>query len=171
MSKLYFDHCFTLDQNHRLLKKLERLGFTLRPTATEHPGGHVCRFIMFKGKVRNQYLEFVHTRPGGDAYSHPGISFGYKGPLESYFKRIKKTLPSEFVHRNYDWKADSKTRLPGWNFLTFKHLGFRTLLPWLTEYELLSANAPPTGPTRTAVTRSSAWKWKSTKRAAGSSPS
>lgn len=42
---------------------------------------------------------------------------------------------SKFLHKNYDWKKDNVTRLPGWNFVTFSSLGLPSLYTWLTEYE------------------------------------
>ncbi|MCB0392044.1 MAG: hypothetical protein KDD58_12185 [Bdellovibrionales bacterium] len=39
------------------------------------------------------------------------------------------------MHRNYEWKKDSQSRLPGWNFLRFKKTGIRSYITWLTEYK------------------------------------
>lgn len=46
-----------------------------------------------------------------------------------------KKLNTEFVHKNYDWKKDDKSRLPGWNFVNFKDTRIRSFYPWITEYE------------------------------------
>lgn len=132
-----FDHSYTNDQSHRFLKKLISLGFKKGDYDVEHPGKHFCSFIEFKNpNGNNTYLEFIHTGRGGVRMSCPGLSFGYEKNLESYFKTIKKSVyQPHFSHKNYDWKNNSKDRLPGWNFVTFKKLGFRTIEPWFTEYE------------------------------------
>lgn len=136
---IYFDHCYTQDHNHRFLAKLRKKGFTMASHKMEHPGGLLCKFIGFKASSprKIQYLEFVHTAKGNTPEKIPGVSFAAKGSVERLYHRRKnaKFLRTSFMHRNYDWKKDSKSRLPGWNFVMFKNMGFRSLWPWLTEYE------------------------------------
>ncbi|MFX3675818.1 MAG: hypothetical protein ACN6I6_02175 [bacterium] len=133
-----FDHSYTKDQSHKLLKKLMKLGFSKIKFDVEHPGKHFCSFIEFNNPIGSRtYLEFIHTGRGGSMISSPGISFGYEKNLEGYFKRLKKNCSFEpqYSHKNYNWKENSEDILPGWNFITFKKLGFRTIEPWFTEYE------------------------------------
>lgn len=137
---LYFDHSYTNDPGHRFLKQLEKLGFLLDEREVEHEGRQFCRFIMFPS-ARHQrgmtYLEFVNVKRGGKPIVKPGLSFGYRSKLERFHQRLVREgkYRSKFEHRNYDWKMDSSSRLPGWNFLMFKGLGLRGLFPWITEYE------------------------------------
>lgn len=138
MSNVYFDHCYTLDQDFKFLKKLEKIGFTLGKSIVEHPGKHICRFIHFYGNTprRFQYLEFVSVGRGGKPVKQSGISFGHKGNLEEYYKQLKskKNYSPKFDHRNYDWKTDSKSKLVGWDFVSFKKHGLSHLYPWFTAY-------------------------------------
>jgi hypothetical protein len=134
---IYFDHCYTPDQNHRFLKRLESLGFIFNPETVEHPGKAFCRFLMFpcaeiSGR-KAQYLEFVHCE--GKGYRTPGLLLGYSGSLKRFAKKLAPVLDVDFFHKNYDWKENSKDALPGWNFLTFKNLGFRTLNAYFIQYE------------------------------------
>lgn len=139
MKHIYFDHSYTVDQHHKFLKKLEGLGFRKEERHTEHPGGLICRFLMFsaESKTKRSYLEFVHTKPKGEKLKVPGLSFGWNGNLEKFHDEMVRTrkIKTEFVHKNYDWKKDDKTRLPGWNFVNFKNTGIRSFYPWITEYE------------------------------------
>jgi hypothetical protein len=132
MTKLYFDHTFTTDQNHKFLKKLEKHGFTLETKMTEHPDAK-CRFIKFNNF---QYLEFASVLDT-TKFESAGMSFGYAGKLKNFNQTLlKKGLHTKFTHRNYDWAINSKDYLPGWNFVSFQKLGFKTIYPWITEYEL-----------------------------------
>ena len=137
---LYFDHSYTPDKNHRFLKKLKKLGFTLKDEVREHPGGLICRFIMFPAQnpSKRNYLEFIHTKPNHKAKTTPGFSFGYNKGLEKLHKKMKASgkIQTQFVHRNYNWQEDRRGRNPGWNFVTFKNTGIRGLFPWITEYEV-----------------------------------
>lgn len=139
MANLFFDHCFTADPGHRFLRKLERLGFTLRSSTVEHPGKHFCRFIGFNSPAspRNfTYLEFIHVGRGGVPVRNPGLSLSTARDLEQFHRSLKRSrLRASFRHKNYDWKKDDRSRQPGWNFVSFQGLGFTTLFPWLTEYE------------------------------------
>ena len=137
---IYFDHTYTGDSGHRFLKHLQRLGFGLDPSKVEHPGKQFCRFIKFKSAVpgrKYDYLEFVWGK--AKSAGRPGFCFGYSGGLEGFHEKIlrEKKFRSEFMHKNYDWKRDSKSRLPGWNFVSFKGLKMPGLFPWFTEYEPL----------------------------------
>lgn len=129
---IYFDHTFTEDKNHKLFKKLEKLGFELDPQMVEHPGKAMCKFI----RVGEKYLEFVHVRPGGIDMKKPGFSFGATQLLR-YKKKIEKKafFKLNYDHKNYDWKENSTDYLPGWNMLTFKNVGNKSIYTWFTEYE------------------------------------
>lgn len=141
-----FDHMYTNDPHHRFHKRLEKLGFKLSENRTEHPGRQFCRFIAFQPERKSDrcYLEFVNVKKGGEKIKCPGLSLGFTGKLERLHLRLtrKTTLKPRFIHKNYDWKKDSKSRLPGWNFVTFKGLGIRGFFPWMTEYER-SPHRPP----------------------------
>lgn len=129
-----------MDQQHRFLKKLGKLGFAVSDHEVEHPGRKFCRFIFFKaqgGAREYACLEFIHTKPGGSLIRKPGLSFGFAGGLEDFHRKLKKKgrYKSKFFHKNYEWKKDSVSRLPGWNMLTFPGLGLSSLFPWMTEFE------------------------------------
>lgn len=129
---IYFDHTFTGDQNHSFLKKLKKMGFKVNDFMVKHPNAD-CRFLYF-GK--GSYLEFIHTPDENKILKRPGFSFGAKKNLEALFKKYKKSgLNCSFTHRNYNWHVNKKDYLPGWNFLEFKKIGFKTFYPWFTEYE------------------------------------
>lgn len=150
--KLKFDHMYTADSGHRFWKRLRRLGFTTSEREMEHPGKLFCRFVMFRNNMTELpvYLEFVDARDRKKPVRHPGISFRSLGQLKRHSKMLRsKGLRPKFVHKNYEWKKDNKSRLPGWNFVTFSQLGFRTLFPWITEYE------KATGRKKVAVVRHS----------------
>lgn len=134
---LFLDHTFTKDEKHQFLKKLEKSGFRLAENEVVHPGKVFCRFIYFIGNTPRtyQYLEFVHIGKGGEECSKPGISFGYRKGLKSYYDKLKRKFNVRYSHKNYEWKKDSKRILPGWNFVTFKNLKIKGFFPWITEYE------------------------------------
>lgn len=134
---LDFDHTYTNDDNYRFLKKLEKYGFKLMDSETEHPGKHFCRFIGFTENPlrRRQYIEFVKVKKNGIKITKPGVSFGCTKELKSYFEKIKDKLPAKYEHKNYNWKEDNKNYNPGWNFVTFKKVKLKGLVPWITEYE------------------------------------
>ena len=138
MKSINFDHSYTEDMGHRFLNTLGRSGFVLAKNEVEHPGKHFCRFIMFRqGSAGRVYLEFVRVGKGGKRVDRPGVSLRYGGPLKEYFKSIKsrKGIKAKYIHKNYDWKKDSKSVLPGWNFVTFLRPTFKNVYPWFTEYE------------------------------------
>jgi len=142
--KLIVDHIYTRDQNHKFLKKLEKMGFQIDPATVKHPGGLTCRFITFRDEKDGprKYLEFASVSPDPKARQIrcPGISFSTTTPigkvLERKLPQLKKHgLRFKFKHLNYEWKDGDQERGPGWNFVEFPNLGFRTLYPWITEYE------------------------------------
>lgn len=134
---IFFDHTYTNDQNHRFWKKLKKYGFNLLDQEVEHPGKAFCTFISFNGDTNRgyHYLEFVNVKKGGVKCSYPGLAFGYKKGLRVLLKKIKNKFDVKFEHKNYNWKEDNKSDLPGWNFLTFKKLKFRGITTWFNEFE------------------------------------
>lgn len=138
MNDIGFDHSYTEDMGHKFLKALGKAGFVLAENQVEHPGKQFCRFIMFRHGPGRNYLEFVHVGKGGERVDKPGVSLHYAGPLKKYFESIKKRkgLKAKYIHKNYEWKRDSKSALPGWNFVTFSRPAFKNIYPWFTEYEL-----------------------------------
>jgi len=137
MKSINFDHSYTEDAGHRFFKALGRSGFVLSENEVEHPGKQFCRFIMFKHGSGRVYLEFVRVGKGGEPIDKPGVSLRYTGPLKRYFGAIKarKDIKAKYIHKNYAWKKDSKSALPGWNFLTFLSPKFKNIYLWFTEYE------------------------------------
>ncbi len=137
MKNIYFDHTFNVDKGHQFFKQLGKMGFALEKQIVEHPGKAFCRFIKLNSASsrRVSYLEFVDVRDPKSTRRYPGLSFGYNKNLERLFHKVKSKLKCSFGHKNYEWKKDSKSRLPGWNFLTFKNTGIKGYFPWVTEYE------------------------------------
>ena len=137
MKSINFDHSYTADMGHKFLKSLGKAGFVLAENEVEHPGKHFCRFIMFKHGAGRNCLEFIHVGKGGEKVTKPGVSLRYEGPLKEYFESIRKQrgLKAQYIHKNYDWKKDNKSALPGWNFVDFRRPAFKNIFPWFTEYE------------------------------------
>jgi hypothetical protein len=135
--KIYFDHVNCEDKNHKFINTLENKGFTLSADEVEHPGKRHCRFIMFvdKNNSKFNYLEFINVGNGGVSHRRVGLSFGYRVELKKLYQSVSKKISSNFIHKNYQWKVNSKDSLPGWNFLTFKNTGMRNIYTWFTEYE------------------------------------
>lgn len=135
--KVQFDHSYTADKNFQFRKKLGKAGFFIGSHTVEHPGNVLCKFIVIagQGQDRPQYLEFIHFAKGGLETKTPGLSLGALQALEPFAQKLnRKKLKTRFTHRNYDWKTDSKNRLPGWNFIHFpEHKSH--VNTWLTEYE------------------------------------
>ncbi len=141
MKMINFDHCYTEDMGHKFFKTLECAGFTLSEHQVEHSGKNFCRFIMFNhGKTEKVYLEFVNVGKGGKRMDKPGLSLNCSGLLKKHFNIVKrqKGVAAKYIHKNYQWKKDSKSRLPGWNFITFSKPQFKNLYTWFTEYDLRS---------------------------------
>lgn len=134
---IFLDHSYTNDKNHKFLKKLEKHGFKLSENEVEHPGKQFCRFIAFTGNPLRtyQYLEFVKVKNGGYDCKMPGISFGHTKGLKNYYNKIKNKIAAGFEHKNYEWKEDSVSYLPGWNFVTFDKSIPKGIFSWFTEYE------------------------------------
>jgi hypothetical protein len=137
---LYFDHLYTNDPGHKFWNHMEKLGFVMDTRETEHPGKKFCRFVRFEGghnPHKSTFLEFIYSKSGGVPTIKPGLSFGYSRNLEGFYKKIRKDgkYKVKFGHKNYDWKVDRVSRLPGWNFMRFSSLGFSALYPWFTEFE------------------------------------
>ncbi len=158
-----FDHCYQVNPKAGIFHSLKDRGFNLDDHIVEHPGGMLCRFIRFKNRMPNdqkhdqkhdqrpyQYLEFVEvtdtaqllaTYPKGTHEAEilePGFSLISHENLASVYESQREPLnlfEPKFEHKNYDWKNDDKSPLPGWNYLTFD----KPLLPgvhvWCTEYE------------------------------------
>lgn len=138
MKSINFDHSYTEDTGHRFFNALGKAGFVLSDNKVEHPGKQFCRFIMFKsGKAGRVYLEFVRVGKSGERVDKPGVSLRYEGPLKKYFEVIKGQagVKVKYIHKNYEWKKDSKSALPGWNFVTFLDPKFKNIYTWFTEYE------------------------------------
>lgn len=138
MANINFDHSYTEDIGHKFFKALGRAGFSLSEHRMAHPGKHSCRFIMFEqAGGKKAYLEFVDVGRGGKRVNRSGISLRCEGPLKKYFDSVKKQkgVTAKYIHRNYEWKKDAKSKLPGWNFLSFAKPQFKNIYPWFTEYE------------------------------------
>lgn len=133
MSKVYFDHTYTIDNNFQLIKRMESFGFKLSEKVVEHPSSR-SRFIYLNNC---KYLEFIQfTTPVKNWWNLSGISFGVNEGLKKYSNTPRiRSLKAEYSHRNYNWIENNLDYLPGWNFLGFKKVGFRTFHPWFTEYE------------------------------------
>jgi len=136
-NNIYLDHCFNEDQGFSFYKRLEKLGFILDPLTVEHPGKAFCRFIILNSNNPRKkfYLEFANIGKGGKHENRPGLSFGYKNNLERFSQSLAGKIKTKYDHKNYDWKNNSKDRLPGWNFLLFPKSAIRSILVWVTEYE------------------------------------
>ncbi len=129
---IFFDHAYSGDQNHSFYKQLHKMGFTISEFMVKHPNSDCCFLYFGKGS----YLEFVHNPDKNKILKKPGLSFAVRNNLEALLEKYKRIgLKCVFSHRNYNWRENNKDHLPGWNFLEFKKLGFRTFFPWFTEYE------------------------------------
>ena len=130
--KIYFDHCYSLDEGHKFLKILEELGFVADHRVTEHPGV-LCKFIFFKN---NRYIEFVHKLSNTDTFTPSGFSFGYSKSLELFKEELESntSIKTDLTHKNYDWKNNDSDHLPGWDYLNFKNNVFPQLHLWFTQY-------------------------------------
>jgi hypothetical protein len=133
---LNFDHSYCVDEKFKYWKRLEKLGFNLATYEVAHPDAK-CRFIYFKDM---QYLEFLSSSYSKPLPNQSGLSFSYSGELQTLQLKYQKVgLFPELTHRNYNWQENNKDYLPGWNFLTFNKVNFRTILVWFTHYEKSSS--------------------------------
>ncbi len=136
-STLAFDHAYCADPGYSFMRRLEKLGFLRDAIQVEHPGRQFCRFITFRGDQTFplRYLEFIHLAKGGQKVECSGLSLSATSPLVKFQKRLQKQkIKSQLSHKNYAWKKDAVSRLPGWNFITFKD-SMKGIFLWLTEYE------------------------------------
>ncbi len=133
MTKIFFDHTYTIDDNFLLFKRMNELGFNISDKISAHPSLK-SRFIYFKN---GKYIEFVnYSEPIKKWWYLSGLSFGVDSSLKKFSQLSRfKHLGPAYSHRNYNWKDNNNDYLPGWNFLSFKKLGIRTFYPWFTEYE------------------------------------
>jgi len=141
------DHVYTEDQNFSFFEKLKGFGFTDMNREVEHPGKHFCQFIAFAAATRrgHQYLEFISVKEGGSRVETCGVSFGTENDLEDVFRNYlenKEKFKAKITHKNYLWKTDNISILPGWNFLVFEELRLDGILPWVTEYQSDSSRTP-----------------------------
>jgi hypothetical protein len=130
--KIYFDHCYSIDEGHNFLNILEGMGFVADHRVTEHPNV-MCKFIFFKN---NRYIEFVHKLSGSETFTPSGFSFGYSDSINTFKEELETntTLKTSLVHKNYDWKNNDNDLLPGWDYLNFENTNFPLLHLWFTQY-------------------------------------
>lgn len=140
-----FDHCFVRRFSRKKYQALDRFGFNTNVDyCVEHEGRQFCRFI----KIKNSYLEFIDIpnyrffltvlRKNNELPCGTGISFRLDSSLRYRYKMLKEGFVKygiKFIHKNYEWKKDSKSKLPGWNFLTFEREIIEGMNIWFTEYE------------------------------------
>jgi hypothetical protein len=134
---IFFDHTYTADQNFKFLKKLEKCGFKLLDQKVEHPGKAFCRFIALNGNTSRgyHYLEFVHIGVGGEKFNDIGLALGHRKGLKFFYNKIKNKFNVSFEHKNYKWKEDNDSYLPGWNYITFQKVTWRGIKTWFNEFE------------------------------------
>lgn len=143
---VHFDHTYNTVHDFNFKEQLSLAGFTLDSKTTEHPGSLLCHFVRI-GQAeladhppylefcyiqdKNAYLEEQKTDPDFDSknpaprFQIKGLSFGYSGDFRRYIEILKQSYPqitAEHTHKNYDWKTNSKDRLPGWNFVEFSKM-------------------------------------------------
>ncbi|NRA67006.1 MAG: hypothetical protein HRU19_21130 [Pseudobacteriovorax sp.] len=137
-----FDHSWNrVFDDFRYVERLNQLGFAIAPKTVEHPGSQVCKFIVFPGgqvTFPSHFLEFCLTTNEKDYlerhkrfFRGPDAERRIKGSslvlysdldLKRQQVDIQKRLPGfevKYSHKNYEWKRDSKSILPGWNHLFF----------------------------------------------------
>ena len=133
----FFDHTYIKSFTGEEYLSLGERGFILDPSEMEHPGSQHCRFIKFGLKnpsaaQKFHYLEFVHLKDfehhrkveeadAGERLTDanlliPGLSlrcaYGLKEVFESRRDELATFEPT-FIHKNYEWKKDAVTMLPG----------------------------------------------------------
>lgn len=153
--RIGFDHIYQTNRDEQTFRALGERGFILDPKCVEHPGSMFCRFIKFNtvkpttAGMGYQYLEFAEVKDDRQAHTDhptateaqlwgPGISLNADANLETAKLEIEAELADlkpKVMHKNYDWKNDNVSRLPGWNFLTFDEWVYPDTMVWCTEYE------------------------------------
>lgn len=163
----YFDHCYQKISSSEEYFNLKSHGFEVSDRFVEHEGQQICRFIKFPKRDQSssstayQYIEFAEildvaalkknydAGTSSDLLWEPGLSLGFNGGLKDFFQtqsELMQKLDAELTHKNYVWKEDSTSNLPGWNFLTFKKPVFDGIYIWGTEYEKIPGKGPATPP-------------------------
>lgn len=154
--KIGFDHCYQKIRHADDYFNLGKRGFTVEERTVEHPGKQFCRFIRFNkpaspcGGKEFHYLEFAeipdldalkatYDQPVTDRQAlEPGFSLSCNENLKQLFEFVRKQMPAyepKFEHKNYAWKEDDVSILPGWNFLMFERNLTPDIYIWCTEYE------------------------------------
>lgn len=160
---MLFDHCYQkLDTSEQYFALADR-GFSLVSDMTEHSGRQLCRFLRFEPRnpaivSRAQYLEFIEladfealraTYPKGTAdvvLREPGFSLAARFRLEEVYRSnlaAFERFQPRYSHKNYAWKQDDRSELPGWNFLEFSKPIINGMNVWCTEYEPNPDRATP----------------------------
>lgn len=163
--KIGFDHCYQKIRHADEYFSLSKRGFTVDEKTVEHPGKQFCRFLRFNkpasscGGMSFHYLEFAeipdlealkstYERPIADYEAmEPGFSLSCNENLKQLFEMAREKIPSsepKFEHKNYAWKEDDKSTLPGWNFLMFEQNIAPNIYVWCTEYEPNADRKPVT---------------------------
>ena len=139
LSKLRFslDHVVNKGETDPEFFKLQDLGFTLFDRFVDHPGPVRCRFINLNSGINGvrRFIEFCHITDKekfmanlaaeGKVYPDaiaPSVAVQINGQLERYYNAIEPNFRDndiKFQHRNYNWKEDNVSRLPGWNHVWF----------------------------------------------------
>lgn len=155
--KVSFDHCYQSTFSIQDYHQLQKRGFEIDDYVVEHPGKIFCRFLRFNKQAgadqpteRFQYLEFVEvtdlsalkatytTEVSDQVALRPGFSLRCDENLKALYDVANQKLPElkpEYIHKNYRWKEDSTSALPGWNFLSFDLPVVKDTYVWWTEYE------------------------------------
>jgi hypothetical protein len=162
---LNFDHCFQKITDIGEYERFEALGFTLTPSATEHPYSLLSHILFFGPAAESingptQYLEFCWIRDvqGELAFARqdiptveerdlftPGYSFKSSSSLETCLEKHRTAWADyqpSLTHRNYSWRAGEDSRRPGWNFLNFDAAPVDGVRVWATEYEACPTREP-----------------------------
>lgn len=133
-----FDHTYVQSMSTDAWDHLRERGFRFSDKTVEHPGSMLCRFLHIGRKesawVPPRYLEFCEVR---DLEALRDM-LRARGELEQVFRAKASSFDDYGIvygHKNYRWKEDSDSRLPGWNFVNFKRDLVTGLGIWVTEYE------------------------------------
>lgn len=153
--RIGFDHIYQSTSSEQVYLDLGGRGFQLDDRCVEHPGATFCRFLKLNSRdpvpmgMGYQYLEFAELRDiselralrpeaSEDELWGPGLSLNADHGLEGLHEQLCLSVPElepATAHKNYAWKTDNKSRLPGWNFLYFKKPLLKDINLWCTEYE------------------------------------